>query len=396
MNPRGTSAAELATPDHALDVQRLEGRQLAELEPELLQEGLRPRRVEHQPGWLAAPIHGRDVHGFAWVGRRDGKVLGYLPYLFRPAHRHKFWLGEFAIGSLPLSLRQTFGDICVTSDDGIRNALVAAFLSDTRQSRAITLEETPTESLVWKAVQHFARPGYGLRQGRISNHVLIDLPASMAEYLAQFSSKSRYNMKRRTRLLESAVGDLAFECVTAPDRVLPFLLEIESVVRRTYHYRLLGKDLTSNNRELVSRLRFLASRGWLRAYVLRAGTTPLAYCIGHLTAGTFFYENPGFDPDYAEHSPGNELLLRVIGDLIETRAARCVDFGAGEAQYKNFLGTRSYPEVAAILWRRDVGTAIVMLLDATIRALSRHAVALLSRLGIKSLVKNYIRRGAAR
>src|SRR5262249_49779291 len=129
---------------------------------------------------------------------------------------------------------------------------------------------------------------------------------------------------------------------------------VESVVKKTFHYHLLGADLTTNNHVFVSNLTTWGRHGWLRAYVLFGDEKPIAYAIGYLIERRFQYEQIGYDPELARSSPGTYLLSRIVEDLIESKAADLLDFGSGDADYKRLFGNRSYEEGTMLLTRRTL------------------------------------------
>ena len=122
---------------------------------------------------------------------------------------------------------------------------------------------------------------------------------------------------------------------------------------------------------------------------------PIAYTIGYLVARGYFYEMVGYDPDYAEHSPGNELLARLIEDLTKTKSADYVDFGAGDAKYKRYFGNDSYLEISAVLIRKRPYALFAASLEQTLAFTSRLVGNVLDRLQLKSRLKNFLRRKVA-
>jgi CelD/BcsL family acetyltransferase involved in cellulose biosynthesis len=89
------------------------------------------------------------------------------------------------------------------------------------------------------------------------------------------------------------------------------------------------------------RMNLTASKDWLRAYLLYLGGVPVAFWIGTQYRGVFFSDFMGHDSAYAKHSPGMFLVMKVINGLYgadgNSRVTR-VDFGVGDAQYKEVLG----------------------------------------------------------
>jgi CelD/BcsL family acetyltransferase involved in cellulose biosynthesis len=105
---------------------------------------------------------------------------------------------------------------------------------------------------------------------------------------------------------------------------------------------------------------------------------------------------PGYDPAFASHSPGLVLLPRLIEDLVTTRAADSVDFGAGDADYKRMFANTSFQGVHALLTKRRPYPWAAAQLERAVSAASRQGARLLDRWRLKSWLKSLIRAKATR
>jgi CelD/BcsL family acetyltransferase involved in cellulose biosynthesis len=83
-------------------------------------------------------------------------------------------------------------------------------------------------------------------------------------------------------------------------------------------------------RELTSTL---SDTGWLRFTRIGWRGTPIAFHYGLSYKGRYLYGIPSFDLSFAEHSPGEVLLKRVMEEAIE-EGADSFDFGIGDEAYK--------------------------------------------------------------
>jgi hypothetical protein len=146
----------------------------------------------------------------------------------------------------------------------------------------VTLEETPVDSAVWRALEGGEVPGFVTLERHRGHHHVLELPSTYEEYMARFSSKTRSTLGRKARRLASEAGGLELRLFSGPADMEPLLTTIEHVVKKTYQYRLLGKDLTGANRSLLRSLTRWAERGWVRGYVLLADNRAIAYVVGYL------------------------------------------------------------------------------------------------------------------
>jgi CelD/BcsL family acetyltransferase involved in cellulose biosynthesis len=257
---------------------------------------------------------------------------------------------------------------------------------------AVAVHEAPTESPLWRAIKAGAAGQYQTLPGKTGVHHLLELPGTFAEYEARFSSKTRGTWKRKARKLEAEAGPLSLEVFTESTSVERLLTLVGPVSRLTYHYHLMGRDLSPSNGRIARNLMAWARRSWLRAYVLLAGERPIAYVIGSLVRRRYSYDLPGYDPAFQASSPGFQLLLRMIEDLIASGQADVLDFGSGHADYKEQLATRSFPEVSALLVRRTPYAQGVAHLHRGVLAGARGMTRVLERWQVKGHVKNWLRR----
>ena len=112
-----------------------------------------------------------------------------------------------------------------------------------------------------------------------------------------------------------------------------------------------GRDLPARARRRLRRHARAArarplglERGWLRAYLLYRDARPIAFWLCSTYRGTMLIRTTGYDEAYAEHRVGLYLLLRAIEDAIADPALEVVDFGQGDAAYKQQLASESHLE----------------------------------------------------
>jgi len=78
----------------------------------------------------------------------------------------------------------------------------------------------------------------------------------------------------------------------------------------------------------------LSSAGWVVLTILRVGDHPIAWNYGFQFAGSWFYYQPTFDPDWREFSPGFCLLSKIVEAACDEPAIERVDMGLGSEGYK--------------------------------------------------------------
>lgn len=350
-----------------------------------------PLQMEHDLRWLAQTDHGSASKGAALLLYRDTELVGYVPIRHRSG-RLRLRLGEVTVTSLPYSTLQLFGYGVLGEGEGIVEATVDALSRASLRYDAITLQDTPTDSPLFRALSEgkAGKEFIVVDRGRAVHHV-VELPASFREYLERFTSKRRNGFRRTREKITAEIGPVELSVFARKDEMRPMLEVIGPVSTKTFQHRLFGQNLTLENEQLARNLETWAGHGWVRAYVLRAGGDVLAYVIGFLIGNRYHYELVGYDPARAAYSPGNVLLLHILEELIESRIANVLDFGAGDAEYKRFFGTSSYEEANLMLTRRTFYAQNAAGLERSFAFASRVGAETLDRLGWKRKVKAFLR-----
>jgi hypothetical protein len=361
---------------------------LEELAEEAGRSCLRPRRLEHHLLWLSRNDHGKEAACGAIAFYKESALISYLPFRIR-SYKFRLRLGEVTIARLPFRALQLYGDGIVGEKTELPWVLTALgelpLLYD-----GITLEETPTESALWRAIKKGHKDFVVFERSR-ARHSVIELPSSYADYLQQLSRKTRENLRRRGRELGSRLGNWEVRKFTAPEQIHEMVRLVEEVATKTFHFHLLGQDLTASNEQLIRNLTLYAEQGWLRGYVLLGNDRPIAYDFGYLMNGCYQAEQTAYDSEFAYASPGTLVLTQIVEDLIRSGTADLLDFGAGDASYKQEFGNRRYEEGALLVCRRNLyasGAAIAEYLFALASRLGAHA---LERIGLKARLKKFLR-----
>ncbi len=178
---------------------------------------------------------------------------------------------------------------------------------------------------------------------------LLTLPASFDEYLATRSGKVRFGIRYDSKKLLEALGDeLTVGTLAAPGDHERLVADLERVARLTYQRRIGAGFADTPEQRLLARVGL--EHGWLRAYVLYRGSTPIAFWLCAVHGETILLKTTGFDPDYLRLRVGIYLLMRVIEDACREPALRVLDFGPGDADYKRIFSSESHLERNLVLF----------------------------------------------
>jgi CelD/BcsL family acetyltransferase involved in cellulose biosynthesis len=185
---------------------------------------------------------------------------------------------------------------------------------------------------------------------------------------------------------------LSLERITRLEDVPRFLEGANRLAALSWQGRKLGSTV-AGTRERLRTLEERTRQGWLRSYLLRGGGTAIAFVVGFQDSGTYIYSQPGYDPKWAEYSPGNVCLYRIIQDLFEHDRPEWMDFDVGDNHYKSVFSTQSRDVQNVYLMRRSAYTGLALLTHRIFSGVSSGVRHGLDRLGLREKVRHILRAG---
>jgi hypothetical protein len=167
-----------------------------------------------------------------------------------------------------------------------------------------------------------------------------DIPADYETFLGTVSKNMRRTLRQPgTRLEQAFGGRVRYRLHRSPGELDDFLADAESVASVTYQRRR-GVGFENDERTRILAMHS-AERGWFRGWLLYVDERPIAFEQGFVYRDTFHWVTGGFDPAFAEHRPGLCLIARVLEDICADPGVGALDFGLGDATYKERLGCSS-------------------------------------------------------
>ena len=183
-----------------------------------------------------------------------------------------------------------------------------------------------------------------------------------------------------------------------PGSLADFLERAQTISRNSWQSRRLGPRIQNDDCE-VDRLTQLALLGFLRCYVLstadghaRGGNVPVAFVIATQCNGEFMYEEIGYDQSFAGLSPGKVLLIKLIEDLYGNNLPQCLDFGGGDAEYKQLFSNRSYRSGNMLLLSPTLRGRMLRGAMAASRLADQTIRRGIARLGLKTRIRQWFRK----
>ena len=235
-------------------------------------------------------------------------------------------------------------------------------------------------------------PHWDVRTFRRYPRHLIDLTIGFDAYLAKFSGKTRSTIKRKIRRFEElSPGDTVWREFRTPVELDEFFPLAREVSAKTYQERLLNAGLPTSDtfkKEALERAR----HGLVRAYILYVRGHAISYLYLPIENGRAVYAYLGYDPAYAEHSPGTVLQMLALKCLFDDPDLKVFDFTEGEGQHKQLFSTSTQNCEDVLILKRGSKTAWIAMLHAGFSTAETWLAKCIERLGLKRSVKLLVRR----
>jgi len=299
-----------------------------------------------------------------------------------------FYFGEFRLYSKQLRVLAYIGPFLNSSIEEFNARDL--FLKHPVGIDAIHIPSVPTTHK-WKRISF--SDGIIIYVPATFPRYVISLKSTFEEYLAKnFNAKRRHNLLATVRkFAQLSEGLIDFREYATPNAMTEFHRLARQISELTYQERLLVVGIPDDP-NFVSHLKLLAQNGTLRGYILFSNAIPVAfaYCSLHETMVT--YEKTGFDPAYAQWSPGIVLLYHILKKLFSENVFTTFDFGTGEALYKSLFSTSAVSCADIYFFRRRCTTFPLLLAHSTLIYSSSLIVAILNILGLKRRLKMFFRK----
>jgi CelD/BcsL family acetyltransferase involved in cellulose biosynthesis len=229
---------------------------------------------------------------------------------------------------------------------------------------------------------------------RFNEHWAVHLPGSYEAFFKGLSTNTRHNLRRYSKRFLDAFGkDMTIRKFRQRSELDEFVADAETIAKKTYH-RGLGVGFT-DKAETRQLLGLGCDQQWFRGWVLYLQNVPCAFWDGLLYGRTFFTSTTGYDPAYHEYRLGNFLLQKVIEDLIQNEAAAAVDFGFGDAQYKQDLCDVHWQETALYRFMPTLKGVSANLMRTPVMVLDRGGRKILTRTRLLQRFKSFWRKRLA-
>lgn len=224
---------------------------------------------------------------------------------------------------------------------------------------------------------------------RWSTHREMILP-SKGSLLETLRSKHRTHMRKREKELEDAYsGRIAWRWLTHIDDIPSLCTNLENVAATTYQ-RGLGAGFFYNE-EFRQRFELFARRDQLRVQILEIDGKLKSFWFGFVYGNSFHSSETGYDTSLRDYEVGTLMFVRMVDELTK-EGIQTLDFGLGDAYYKERFGHRSWRETSVWLFAPTLKGTILMTYVRLLGSVEQTARRLVCHLGLRDKIKNIWRR----
>ncbi|MBN1795984.1 MAG: GNAT family N-acetyltransferase [Sedimentisphaerales bacterium] len=248
-------------------------------------------------------------------------------------------------------LNIVYGGILGRVNEETASILYNELINTTRRGRAdvIAINHLRNDSVLYRRLRE--KPNIWCRGHfpKTEHHWCMSVPKSIDLFYAARSNKHRNHLKKYMKRLEKDFLERVKLSVYTSDDAIEYLLEdAAKISAKTYQYAL-GCGFLDNNRKYLL-LQGAAKKGWLLAYVIKVDEQPVAFQVGMKYAGAYFVEEIGHDPEWKKYNIGTILFLKILDHLCKDDQVDTIDFGFGDAEYKQRYGNNSWDETTLYIF----------------------------------------------
>jgi hypothetical protein len=219
------------------------------------------------------------------------------------------------------------------------------------------------------------------------------LPAQSG-LLETLRGKHRTHLRKREKELDASFpGRITWRWLTHFDDIKALCARLEQVASMTYQ-RGIGAGFY-NNEEFRRRFELFAGRDQLRVQLLEIDGQARAFWFGFVYGDSFHSSETGYDPVLRDHEVGTLMFVRMVDELAR-EGVRRLDFGLGDAHYKERFGHRVWRETSVWLYAPTLKGAALMIYIRVLAVVEQAVRRLVDRLGLRDKIKNAWRRSRAR
>jgi hypothetical protein len=222
-------------------------------------------------------------------------------------------------------------------------------------------------------------------------HFYTDLRGGPDTAFKWMSSKTRSTLTRKVRRYgEFCGGDIHWAMYMTPGEMVTYHRLARVVAEKSYQERLFDCGLPDTE-EFRTKMLDLASRNLVRGFLLFHGDQPIAYLYTPAPDGFLVYEYLGYDPKYADQSPGTVLQYLALKELFAEQRFPLFYWSYGDSQTKRLFATGEVLAADIYYFRPTLRNTLAVWLHYGMDQLSGYVGGILNRLGLKQRIKERLK-----
>jgi hypothetical protein len=285
-----------------------------------------------------------------------------------------------------------YGGIIGQLNPDVSALLIQTLINSLKRGDADTVffNGLKTDSAICNAIKNHA--GFLCREHftKQSPHYRMTIPPSMEQFYQSCSKKHRANLKRYIRKLENEFQDQVKVITYSKEEQLEQAIKAAAQISSKTYQHALDSGLVDSHRTR-SLLSSAAKSNWLQAHVMYIADQPCSFQIGLKYGSAYFLDKIGFDPQWEKFEVGTVLFLKVLEGLCNNNTTRWLDFGFGDAAYKQKYGNVSWPESSIYIFAPRLYPILLNLALTSTSAASSALNYLVTKAGVYNWVKRHWR-----
>jgi hypothetical protein len=291
----------------------------------------------------------------------------------------------------------TYGGIFGRKDGQTCIIIMQLLLEKLRENEVdvIYLNHLDKDSQFYKLSEKM--PGILMRSHfpQYEKHWLMLVPDDIEQFYQSCSPSSRKQYKKIQRKFEREyTGRYKIIIYNSENDWSEGINAAEKISRKTYQWRLgNGFKNDETNRILLTTA---AKKDWLYLPVLYIDGEPCAFENWIKYNGRYVGHGIGFDPKWKQWRIGTILFLNTIKHICKDNSIKIIDFGFGDAEYKQSFGTTFREEASMFLFAPRFYPVFVNIILTCFSAVNSGLKYTADKFGFKNSVKRLWRDRLAR
>ncbi len=261
------------------------------------------------------------------------------------------------------------------------------------QASVAFFHQPSTDSALYKAALSQPSAWCRDRLSKSEKHHTMKFPEKVDQLYQGLSKSLRAELRRKKKKLVDDFGSgVSLRCYRDVSDLAIALPHIEEVAKKTYQ-RGLGVGFRDTP-QMRGRLELCAKKGWLRIYVLYIKDSPRSFSAGTTCEGVYTTDYIAYDPAFRDYYLGKLLLLEVIESCYKEGVTE-IDFGFGQAEYKERFGNCHLMESSVYIFAPSIKGVTLNALQTAVRMIDEGLRTVLERTQLLSRVKKLWRNRSA-